>query len=1519
MASKVNTKFVVIISAVMVVLAGGVGATAVFALKKSPAELAKLGDAKMAERAYADAAEFYSRAVNKEKTNINYLKKWREALELYAPETRIKAEESYGKYEMAIQQTARLLKTDERAHRDYLDLVMERAVLSGGARPHLDALSDAAETAIAIVTNAGGDQKIADRLRRYRGIANFRIMLTDANMKTEAIENARKDLEAALAADPTDEESAEALAGWHEVQSRKIRDTRPDEANIIEAVSEKVLDDFLAREPKNPRVLLGKLRMAASRIDRGVDIKADPDKARTEMERRADLLIPRLDALQQAFESAEQEKLDVDLVPRFSAIERMLDPKAESARSESVMRKIIEKRPTDASVLVIYAGLLADRREYAAGIEILERVIALPPKTVSLTALQLFTLRESAEVQRAIWVVRQWDSEQDAAKKAELLARAKQYRDALGKTLQADSERLMFIKAQIAFAEGDMNGADKLFSQYNEKVKGADPEGLWLGAQTAMRLPRPNPGVARDLLRKLQSLQPGNMQAILLLAEVEASLSNNEESLRLMEYVQKFDKTNERLNDRIELLRNILSGRAETRDPVVNVLIQAQEMLKQPNNQDAALKFLEDALPSNNWDPRLVQAIVQQKLAADDRPGALEVTRRGAEVHPQSLELRRLSAALSAPDPMHGEIEVINVTPGEEITKAIQRYVVYKRYGKKDEAAAALDQAVKLAPQEVSVIEFQFLEALEAKDYAKAATLVEAAKNVDADRAGGGTFRARLQSAQGQNREAIATMEQVIASSAPNPEFQRLLARVQAQAGRMSEAIASLEKALRVRPGDVATINELVSGLISQERHSEALRVARESERFAGNDRQFLAMWLFLEGSVGNKELALQKRLTLSRIMPNDRENFRAIAYLQIDLKKWADARKTIDQLRAASYSIDIPQLEAKWHDEQGNIPAAKAAYEEFFANAEPSKINSHAYLAKASFLGIINDMPGMLEAIEKARTIQDPVRMEGDRALADAYFRLGMDEKAIEVVRRLIAGGADTAGRDYQKRIAETYIRLGKLQEAEKELAPLIDPKNPDPILMLLQADIKAAAKDSRGARAVLDDAVRRFPDNPTVYLKRAQITGVDQALRRDAFEDVERALRLSPSSWQALRLRAALNVSEGRQDQAIKDLRAALKLNPSLDDLRDGLLNDLLSLKRTSEAVEVADEAIEARANDINVIMAVANLFARAEEWERATQFYKRAFEKNETNLTALRYADACLKQKTPNTAEAESVLRKVQDKVVSDWALTMVRARAFFFRGEAAKAKQSSKDALKLLNTDDPQQMLFWYGDLQRIIGDAKDMIPFLEQCERENIASDWMKFFRGNVLFNLPGQLDLSIDLLRNLATNAKLPALRQLSHRMIGTAYYAKKMYQQAADGWARGIEAFPDDHEMLNNIAFLYAKHLDRAPEAITHAEKSVRIAPNIPEALDTLGLAYLRAGKLTEARDTLKKALELTMRPRSLVSTLHHLAEVNLKLGDKTAAAENLKTAKEVMNQHDSEMDDDTRAEHDEVTKLLV
>lgn len=1489
MASRVNTKFVVGLSVVVLAFFGAVGFVGMRVVKNSPEKLVRAGDEKVAAGDFKEAEKLYAKAVNKAQTNIEYMKKWKGAMTKSTYGTRVAFDEKYGQYVNLMRQMAAVQRTDLAAHQEYIGTLL-KAASRMGQRNGYDAVERAADEAMNFFKE---DPAKGDSLRRYRGIAAARIMALTGEMKPEEIAQATEDLQRALKLDPKDGESAEALVAIHQMRADAAKkDQRIDDMKAERQARDAFVAEYIAANPNEPRVLFQQLRtLLESGLEEQVQGK-EGDAVRKGIAAVQESMKPALAKTALALEAASPDAIDVGLLSRFQNIEGFVEPTGQNARTEAILRKQLEKSPDNVEFMLGLANVLADRRAYADAVAIVQKISDLPDRPIGVEGLLLYPMRTQAQFYRTTWQVKAWGLAKDADKAA-ALAKAKEYRDALKKSIDETSPEALFVDAQIAFAEKDWMTADKLISKYNQARRDSDPEGVWLAAQVKLQKPSPETGAARDLLRRLVSneMQPGNWTALVTLGQIEASLQNYQDAMVYYKRAQELKNDDEEVNKQVRLLNQLIKGETLEED-VPQYVMKAQKMKEANEPEEKILAYLREGVAKTKDDPRMVRVYVGELYATGDREKALAFVREELAKKADSKELKAMELELSNPDPMQGQLVVIDNSEVSDLEKASNRYRVYMQYGKRAEAKVELAKAAALAPNDPVIIEQQFVLAVDDKDMKAAAEFADRATKANADKENGDTFRARLEIAKGDAKRGVQIIEEVIKRGNSSPEMLRLLGRAKTQAGDVPGAVEDFRKALAARPNDMGAGTDLINALIIQGDREGALSQARAMEKFGRSNDSFVGLWLNLEGAVGDKEKALDLRQRLVASRPTDRANRMEIAGLLIDLKRWDDAKKQIGEIRKLGDGLDLASMEASLYNAQSDTDKARGVFEAYIAAQDQSKIGAEPYLALGRYLFSLGNADAAIAAYEKGRAKQDPKTMQGDIELSDAYYRLGAskENEMVAAARRVIDGGADVSGNILLKRVIDSEIRHAKYDEALKDLEMLKRKSPDDATYYVLLSDIRLGKKDEKGARAALDEATTKYADNPLMFMKRAQFLSRGNDTLRDAKADLDKVLRLSPNSWQAYQMRAYVNERMNKPEETILDMRAAVRAAPQIDDLRERVMNLLLSKDRADEAAEVARESVKARPRDTGMMLRIAQVFQAGKMNDRAIEFLRQAYQADPTTTVVSRYINALLDLNPAQIAPAEEALQAHREKIASDLPLALARARVLYAKNKNADAATALQEAAKLIDVTDPGSATAWYNVAQKFMPDSKQMLPFLESLEKAGVAADWMAFYRANVMFNDTATRDQGISMLRGL-TDAKKPRpVRLFSYRALGSGLYALEKYGDAEKAWRDCLDQFPDDFETINNLAYTLAKHLKKADEALPFAEKAAKMRPNIPEVLDTLGFVQMEAGKLEDAKKSLTDCVVMEQTPRTLITALSHLLDCSIRLKDETGMKEWLK-----------------------------
>lgn len=1494
MASRVNVKFVVILSAVLGLVFIGVATTAVMVVLKSAEDLAAFGDRKMAEQDYAAAEEFYSKAVNKDPTRVDFLLKWRDSLEHKIPTSETEYRDDYTNFSKGIlYHLSRLQKDDLATHRELLDLSLRELRHSSFSRAGWENLADITSDILQLFEDgltAEGDWRV---LRRYRGMALLELVRAAPDLEQETIDLARDDLAAAIEADPRDGRASSALAEWYFVRAQNARDEgNDDEAATLYQTASEINKRLLVVSPRDPWGLLKRLHIQIDGAQRSVDPSLTGSDASLALRSALDPLGEELKRTATELAASDLNVLDTNLIGNFLGAGSIIDPKLAEKLTSDLIDTVLAVQPTSATLLLLRSDLLLASRKPQEATEVAQRVMDLPFPTICLDGLLLFEHKKQALVRQANATLMMWQAAEDPTARAPLLEDAKQYRDELANQLPDRSPVLVLVNAKIAAADGDLTLAKRLLEDFNSQTDNRNVEGLKLLGRLAVEIGQL--GLAREQFQVLVQNRPGDLSAILALADVESKLKNNQAAIDLYVQAMGLDPTNETAAGQIKILE-ALSGLGTVEDPIVQALIEAERVragsdteLPDPAGAETKLK---EAMRRHNNDPRLASSLVNSYMRAGELQEALAVVESSLASHPEHEGLAKLQQALASGDLLTVELAGIDNSAGKEFDKDLARYRVLTRHGNDAQAAEALARAAKTSPLDARLIELQFIIALNAEDFGEAQRLADVAAKNDLDGAQGLSFQARVELRRGDPQKAALTLGRAIEQGVANTETYRLLAGIQNQIGRSADALVSLRSALRLTPNNIPVLNETIRTMIRLNQMEDALNTARGSIKIGQADGQFLNLWLSLEAMVGNRQEALLRRQQIAQRDPSNHGNKLALSSLFIEMQQWDDADRLITELEQDELTLDVAAIRARWSADRGDLDSAQSAFMDYILDLKTreAELNAIPYIVFGKFMLERGDAKTAITALEQARDYQSPDTMHADRALGEAYHMLRQYREAAQAYQRILDAGIDDTAHTVRKRTIDTLINLEQFEEAQALIDQTGSAAQADLQFLLFQADIATAMEDMSKASALLDKAVASFPNEATAYLKRAEHMRSDPRMIMDALADIDRSLQLRPDDWQALRLRALVNFGLHRVDDALNDLIAAVRANMNNKELWASLLTELLRYDRPAEAVALTNDAIQKYPNDISRLMIAGDAFASASLWNRASSYYEQAFRLNKNPTVTGRFIDCLLRTDPPNHRKAMAVLNDSGLDIDSSPPLLTLRARIWAAAGNTANARTDATAALIPLKGNS-SSIEGWGRQLGQIFPDHDDLMAYVEDLNETRGDGNWTVFFLADAMLRSEPKVQEGLTLLSGLTTTTEDFDLLSI----ISKTCYAGAHYAHSAAALRRALEMQPDNVGLNNNLAFTLAEHLGQAQEALEYAHKAVANAPDQARMLDTLGLVQHLAGELDNAEQTFTKGLSAATTTAEKVALNVHFAQLELDRGDTAAARRYAQKAEE-------------------------
>jgi tetratricopeptide (TPR) repeat protein len=546
----------------------------------------------------------------------------------------------------------------------------------------------------------------------------------------------------------------------------------------------------------------------------------------------------------------------------------------------------------------------------------------------------------------------------------------------------------------------------------------------------------------------------------------------------------------------------------------------------------------------------------------------------------------------------------------------------------------------------------------------------------------------------------------------------------------------------------------------------------------------------------------------------------------------------------------------------------------------DPKNVDAHRLLARIYVreLGDLGAGDVQKETLEKAiAQFQEILKIQPDDVysalwLARLYRFENKHSEAETVLRGLLA--RDSGNGPALEQLSQLLMDEGRSQEAVTLLSDAAGDSSSPEVYDLL-GDAYSQSKDYAKAEDAYRKAVEEDPDDP------GHLHGLAQALMAedkyaDALEQFKRLTEIEPSTSENYLRMAQLYRRLGKFDQAEASLLRAKQLAPGSLEV---LYNEALLYEdqgRYDDAIKVLSDAIAGMKSQSSSARNSAGAGAAAGSSEDAATtgesspnalaiLYEQlghAYREEENYSAAIQTYQDMAKLGPDAQKRAEMLLidtyresrdldraiaetRKALEAAPNDGNLTVTLAMLY---GEKSDADAATKLLDGLLKGNDSDQEI--YLNLAQVQERGK------QYAQAEQSAQKAEQMARGN--------------------------DDKETAWFMLGAIYERQKKFDQAEQEFLKALKVNPSNASVLNYYGYMLADRGIRLEEATAMIQQAVMQDPSNGAYLDSLGWAYYRQNKLTEAEENLRKASE---RQKHDPTILGHLGDVYAKLGQTDQA----------------------------------
>ena len=662
--------------------------------------------------------------------------------------------------------------------------------------------------------------------------------------------------------------------------------------------------------------------------------------------------------------------------------------------------------------------------------------------------------------------------------------------------------------------------------------------------------------------------------------------------------------------------------------------------------------------------------------------------------------------------------------------------------------------------------------------------------------------------------------------------------------GKYSEASIQYRNALRADNGHVPTYLGLAKTFQRLGEHQNAMGAFRKVLQLDGKNAEAklnLGTYM-IAGGGQNQDLFKRAQQYAEEVLAIEPNNLEARILLgnafsgQNDLDKAAGEMGKVLAADPANLSaaLNLGAIQLR----QKNPDKAEETFKEALKK-HPDSIQ--ALLSVAAFYVAIQK-PQEAEGYLKKAFDLAPDDGRSLYALVGYYLAGRKEAEAEEVFKQAIA--RKPASREPRWGLANFYLRRGKPEEGLKSLRDMLknDPKDRQVILLL--AEVYMGQKKWEEAEKQIGGLLATNKNDPEAHFLLGRIS-VARGEDTKAYQEFDNAIKLKDSMLAAYLEKASLLMKRGDLEGAQNALNEVLKRDRDNLPAKGALAKVLAYRQKPQDALQLAQQVLEAMPNNQDALMASGDAFAALGKFNEAkTQWLK-----------------LCgLQPENPNYWRRLGLVEVAQ----KDFTGAMNHFR---------KALELKPDFTLAIN-----DLLYLYTKDKKY--DAA--LAELERLSKASPVQDEIHSFRGRIYLAQGKGADAEREFRKTIELNPKNyqayillgqlnlqrnnldQAVKEMDQLIMkdskfAPAFLLKAYYLQAAKNtgaaianYRKTLELEPQNVVAANNLAWLLCESNTNLDEALGLAQAARARVPENPEIADTLGWIYYKKKNYVLATDQL-------------------------------------------------------------------
>ncbi len=424
---------------------------------------------------------------------------------------------------------------------------------------------------------------------------------------------------------------------------------------------------------------------------------------------------------------------------------------------------------------------------------------------------------------------------------------------------------------------------------------------------------------------------------------------------------------------------------------------------------------------------------------------------------------------------------------------------------------------------------------------------------------------------------------------------------------------------------------------------------------------------------------------------------------------------------------------------------------------------------------------------------------------------------------------------------LAALLVSAGKLDEARPHLDKLLAVEGDVSKFFMQLNNLLVRNVDKAETLELVQQFAEPYPELPEAHFAVSQAAWL--ANQFDVAQQRMKIVLTLRTDWEMAAIHNGRILRRISSASAIEFYESYLETYPKANKTRITFAQMLVAEKNYIKARSQFRQLLTENPENANVVLAVGLLSMELQDFDAAEENFKKTLELGYKDLNTIRFYLARIYEKTQRIDMAMEWYRSV----TRGNQFLSAQIRYAFLLSKQGKLSEARKHLQQLPVKNDQQRA-------HLIVTEAELL--------REAGAHQEVFYLLSNGLEKLPDYPELLYDRAMAAEKIGKLDVLERDLRKLI---------------------QLKPDHAHAHNALGYSFAEHSNRLPEALELIEKAIKLSPEDPYIIDSLGWVYYRMGNLNKGVSYLKQAFVIKRDPEIAA----HLGEVLWMQGTKEEAKE--------------------------------